>query len=146
MTTPPAWANFIDWIGRHLQTFPVGGWVRIYPAEGTSQASDPEPYVKALLTSEGIHLECIGSQSFGGDYAFTPEQEDLLAQIDWDKPDDDAELRVYTYEIESSPEEVPEFNYLIAASMLGQTMGQVLEVEKPEDLMLDGSEPPLNGE
>jgi len=42
------------------------------------------PFVQALRMDDLLYIECVGSTSFGGQYAWNPADEDALKRLGWE--------------------------------------------------------------
>lgn len=103
---------------------------------GGDDPVDAGAFVQAQRTGDLLYVECVGSRSFGGRHAFTPQQETELAGLGWVHRPELAGDKVYVIDT-ADPElvgHVPVAEKAAAASVMVATMRDVVRVEYPGEL------------
>lgn len=105
---------------------------------GGKNLADGGAFVQARRTGHLLYVECVGSRSFGGRHAFSPQQESELAGLGWVRRPELAGEKVYVIDA-ADPDligHVPIGESTAAASAMVATMHEVVGVEHPRDLDL----------
>lgn len=104
---------------------------------GSDHAADSGAFVQAQRTGPLVYVECVGSLSFGGRHAWTPEQEAALERVGWVHRAELIGDKVYVMGAGADPHlngHVPVGDARAVAALMVATMHDVVGAADPASL------------
>ena len=104
---------------------------------GSDHAVDSGAFVQAQRTGQLVYVECVGSLSFGGRHAWSPEQEAALERVGWVHRPELVGDKVYVMGAGADPDlngHVPVGDARGVAALMVVTMRDVVGAADPASL------------